>query len=670
MVVSSPLPLLLLLFFFSPSVWGQAQDTTASLPWQPSLFEDFQPADTFLTLIEESRVWETEEKKAFWTAGYETGMEWQNDTLIHHFAKNLGSMYLQMDSISKSLQYLNQALEHSYDLKAQSVSYNLIGALHMKGRDYPAALDFYYQSLEAAKQLQDGTEVYAIGNISTLYGEMNNYQKAIEYLQRSVGYADQLTGAEKHYSLAYDYAFMASYYQDWLKPDSAVKYLDLALGQVAELETLQETKFDNACFIGYATATELYLKQENADKAEYFLQQTRKFAKTFYVSSIIQFEIRLALLKKEYSVIPQLLAKEKLLQHREDLLKSWEISAQYYQATGDFEALAQVQKKILAETERRFEKEQVQFSVFANGKYETLKKNEEIKALQLNQEIQALTIQKQQTGMLLIALLVVLLAIVAIFLWQRFRNRKQLSILLQQEVEAKTRDLVKVNQELRTLSHIASHDIKEPIRNIGSYLGLVKRRLPPAVTADPEVADFFANTKQSIAQLYTLVEDSAKYLSLSAKEELERSTVDVNELADQLLFSLQTYMRERNGVVHLAPFPKIHSNRNMLWIIFKNLLENGLKFNEAEQPTVEVRYQQTAESHVFSFVDNGIGIAAPYHAKIMEPYQRLHQRGEFKGSGIGLSIVQLLVQKLGGMLSIQSQLGQGTTIRISFPIHL
>ena len=626
-------------------------------------------ANQYLDFIEESRSWKAEEKIAFWEKGFEKGEHWDNDTLIHHFAKNLGSIYLQLDSVSSSLRFLNRALEHSYNPRTQSESYNLIGALHMNGRDYPAALEYYLQSLEAAEKLKDGTEVYAIGNISALYGEMENYQDAIAYLKQSIGYADKLEGAEKNYSLAYDYAFMARYFQGLNESDSAVSYLNLALERVESLEKSAETKFHNACFIGYATATELYLKQGKSKEAEFFLRKAEAYAHPFYVAAILEFDIQLALLKKDYPEVQQLLTRPELEQHRDNRLDVLKYTAEYHRAVGDHLALAATQEEILKETEARFEKEKVQFGAFAKGKYELLRQQEEIKALQLSQQIQALTIQKQRTSMLLVGLLGMLLFIVAILFWQRYRNRKQLSLLLQQEVEAKTQDLLTVNEELRTLNHIASHDIKEPIRNIGSYLGLIERRLPSEFASQPDIQDFFSHTNQSISQLYTLVEDSAKYLSLSADSQVEWKEINREEFTQHLLFSLQTYIQERNAQVKLAPFPEIRGDANMLWVIFKNLIENGLKFNHSAEPMVEIRYQSETDAHVFSFVDNGIGIASQYQTRILEPYQRLHQRGEFPGSGMGLSIVRLLVQKLGGKLSIQSEAGQGTTVRVSLPKH-
>ena len=96
-------------------------------------------------------------------------------------------------------------------------------------------------------------------------------------------------------------------------------------------------------------------------------------------------------------------------------------------------------------------------------------------------------------------------------------------------------------------------------------------------------------------------------------------------------------------------------------------IENGLKYNQSETPTVEIAYESTDSHHQIIVSDNGIGIKKQYHEKIFEMFKRLHNRGAYEGSGIGLAIVKLSVKKLGGTISLESEVGKGTSFIINLP---
>jgi signal transduction histidine kinase len=107
----------------------------------------------------------------------------------------------------------------------------------------------------------------------------------------------------------------------------------------------------------------------------------------------------------------------------------------------------------------------------------------------------------------------------------------------------------------------------------------------------------------------------------------------------------------------------------MIYIALKHLIENGLKYNKSKQPTVEISYQSTDDTYQIIVSDNGIGIDEQYHERIFEMFKRLHDRAAYKGSGIGLAIVKLMVEKLNGEIKLESEVGVGSRFIIELPLN-
>lgn len=227
-------------------------------------------------------------------------------------------------------------------------------------------------------------------------------------------------------------------------------------------------------------------------------------------------------------------------------------------------------------------------------------------------------------------------------------------------------NLEQANYELRTFNFIASHDIKEPIRNIGNYAGLVFKKLPNDLKLS--LGEYFKTISSSTSQLYTLIEDFARYTTLSKEESIEKSEVDLNELVNSIENLLTETIEKQNGKIINNGLPIIKTNSSLLYTSLKNLIENGLKFNESTNPIVEISYNITSTHHEIRVQDNGIGVDEAFQDKIFEMFKRLHNRGEYEGSGIGLAIVKLCTEKLNGNIEIKSKENGGSEFILSLPL--
>jgi signal transduction histidine kinase/Tfp pilus assembly protein PilF len=235
-----------------------------------------------------------------------------------------------------------------------------------------------------------------------------------------------------------------------------------------------------------------------------------------------------------------------------------------------------------------------------------------------------------------------------------------------EEVQKANAELERNNEELRTFNYIASHDLKEPIRGIGNYIQLIERKVPEDLKA--ETNSYFDYVNNSTARLYTLLEDISQYSRLSNLQDVAKESINLNELVQQIEVENAETIQKYGGKIIYQELPIISSSHSLVFTIFKNLIENGLKFNQSEIPTVKIDHQLTGNHHEFTFSDNGIGIDPDYFDKIFVMFKRLQNRQEYEGTGIGLAIVKLLTSKIGGQIEVKSKPQQGSQFTIKLPV--
>jgi len=246
--------------------------------------------------------------------------------------------------------------------------------------------------------------------------------------------------------------------------------------------------------------------------------------------------------------------------------------------------------------------------------------------------------------------------------------------ILDEKVKVRTAALHHKNNELKSslseleqFSYIASHDIKEPMRVVSSVTGLIQKKLSKSEGQDT-YAEEFSLVNNSINQLYNLIEDLSQFIDFKSAQ-VTHQLVDTTVLTSQIESMLGEQISEHNGRVSYDQLPEIYSSRSLLTVIFKNLIENGLKYNESETPTVQILYESTESNHIFKFRDNGIGINKKYHDYVFEMFKRLESRSK-KGSGLGLGLVKKSIEKLGGSICIKdNQLGTGSVFVLTLPMN-
>ncbi len=217
--------------------------------------------------------------------------------------------------------------------------------------------------------------------------------------------------------------------------------------------------------------------------------------------------------------------------------------------------------------------------------------------------------------------------------------------------------LVESNSSLEQFAYVASHDLKEPLRTIGSFSQLLKRKLEGKL--NEETGEYFYYVIDGVQRMTNLLDDLLAFSRLNRTQELNR--VDLNDCIELNIHNLRNSIEKNNGKVVAAKLPVLKANQSQMNQLFQNLISNGLKFKRDEDPKVEINYEDKGDHYLFSIKDNGIGIEDKFREKIFVIFQRLAGKGRYEGTGIGLAICKKIVQNHGGDIWIESTVGEGTT---------
>jgi PAS domain S-box-containing protein len=229
------------------------------------------------------------------------------------------------------------------------------------------------------------------------------------------------------------------------------------------------------------------------------------------------------------------------------------------------------------------------------------------------------------------------------------------------QLEHTNRRLVSLNAELDDFTHMASHDLQEPLRTLVSFSDMLRKDVSHPLS-ERAVQDLRFIT-DAAERMQTLIKDLLA-LARASRATQKRDKVSLNLCADWALEALATRVKETGARVTCDPLPEVWGDATLITQLYQNLIGNALKFNE-DQPIVQLTLEKKNGDPIFGVKDNGIGIEAKYAQQIFKPFRRLHGRGQYEGSGIGLAICQKIVERHGGKIWVESQKGRGAHFRFT-----
>lgn len=247
---------------------------------------------------------------------------------------------------------------------------------------------------------------------------------------------------------------------------------------------------------------------------------------------------------------------------------------------------------------------------------------------------------------------------------QEEQKARQEAELARMETEEANIELERKNKELEQFAYVASHDMQEPLRTTTSFVDLLQKQYKGKL--DPKADKYLAYISGSSDRMKVLITDLLDFSRIGKKGSPEK--IDCNTVVSEVLADLAIAIEESGTSITSQDLPVICAYQTEIKQLFQNLLINAIKFRKpGVPPQIRICVQKTKKGWEFAIRDNGIGIDKKYNDKIFVIFQRLHNRTEYEGSGIGLAHCKKIVELHGGKIWVESSLGEGTTFHFTIP---
>jgi len=241
------------------------------------------------------------------------------------------------------------------------------------------------------------------------------------------------------------------------------------------------------------------------------------------------------------------------------------------------------------------------------------------------------------------------------------KYREHLEDLVKQRtsaLEKMTHELARSNADLQQFAYAASHDLQEPLRTVAGFVKLLERRYKGKL--DEKADEFINYTCEGVERMQLLIKDLLIYSQVDTKERVFKP-INSSVALESAIRSLRSAIEENEAKVTYDPLPTVMADASQMSRLFQNLIGNAIKFCNEPPVRVHVSAKQKGDEWIFSVHDNGIGIEPEQADRIFVIFQRLHSREEYPGTGIGLAICKRIVERHGGRLWVDSELGKGST---------
>jgi light-regulated signal transduction histidine kinase (bacteriophytochrome) len=234
------------------------------------------------------------------------------------------------------------------------------------------------------------------------------------------------------------------------------------------------------------------------------------------------------------------------------------------------------------------------------------------------------------------------------------------------ELAAANEILERSNIELQQFAYIASHDLQSPLRSISGFVQLLKMNYESKL--DEQAGVWIRRAVQAIGQMQALIQDLLAYSRVDSRL---RPFVPISflDVFNDTVGLLESSISDAGGRVTCGELPVITGDRSQLVQLMDNLIGNGIKYHGDKTPRVHVSAERNGNEWTFSVRDNGIGIAPEYYERIFEIFQRLHDKKDYPGTGIGLAVCRRIVDGHGGRIWVESGPGQGSTFHFTIPVR-
>lgn len=600
--------------------------------------------------------------------------------------QHMKGQYL-MASISFSTA-LNHASKGS-DQKLIMLLTNALGISYLMAGEFDKAFEHFSTVEKYFRETGRNAQVSStLLNIGSLYKMRGDLGMAKDVLQEALDFAEKT----EHQELTLKCLSALGKVHE-----SAAEYDEAMRCQVKALAIGQERGYPTLIISCKNSIGQLYQVQKEYTRAKVYYQEALDLAKEAGIPQMVQYLTfsmgKLAMVEGNHWEALELLEQAELLAEKLDsegaILECAAELAILHERMGNYQKALQYTERAYSLRFERAEKLHSEKMAEMVSAYDIEKKNRELDEMKREQILS----QYKTIGVSMFAGFA-FLALLALFI--RYRERQKSFALLgkqheqiqeqnemlqtqNHEIEEKSRLIAEkskeireqnerlsvVNMELKHFARAASHDLREPLRAIRSYMNLLGTRYEGDF--DHTAKEFLSMASAGAVRMEDLLNDLYQHAQVGRSRE-DLKPVNMDQVVKDVLHDLSVSIKETGATIVSEPLPVINGYQTELRMLLQNLISNGIKFTQpGSQPKVLVRGGEEGGDWFIEVSDQGIGIPEAYQEKIFGIFERLHSREEFPGSGIGLATCQKVANHHGGSISVDSKAGFGTTFRVRIP---
>lgn len=227
-----------------------------------------------------------------------------------------------------------------------------------------------------------------------------------------------------------------------------------------------------------------------------------------------------------------------------------------------------------------------------------------------------------------------------------------------------SQQLARSNADLEHFAYTTSHDLQEPLRNIGIFSQLLAKRYGGSL--DAEADHIIGVITSSVERMSALIRDLLAYSRVKNIDAAPMDAVNLNDALDWARSNLRAKILESQALIETGDLPIVHGDSVQLVQVFQNLIDNAIKYAGAKKPRIQISAEKAGDERAVTVRDEGVGIDPQHHQQIFGIFKRLHGR-EVPGTGIGLALVQRVVERHGGKIRVESSQGEGAAFIFTLP---
>jgi len=567
--------------------------------------------------------------------------------------EKLGKYAIAKDYHVKSI----KIAQDENDLETVENAYHGLGSLYERVGDYDKAIEYYFQSLKIAENRKSTSGVIiTLQSIADTYNHIDNKKLALQTIEQAYKNAIELKDQALIANTAYDFGKILN---DHGSLDEALEM------QLASLKMYQKIQDKPAIARGLVNVGEIYTKKKMFSQAQMYFNEAAKEKEYLSILNDADLNNKLGNLYLELNDInkSEEAFKKSLEVSTANELKELELKNNYslYQINAD----RGDHKKSLAYLETYIEhnnymlnQEKTKRIIEMQFKFDVEKSDKEIQSLMLRQN---------RLLFLGSSLLFTFLTLFLIYIIRLKGQNNDKLLKKSQEIKDQNIRLEESNEVLKQFAYVAAHDLKEPLRNIGSFVSLIQKRFGHEFS--DEANEYMNFVTKGVKRMNNLLGDLLRYSRIT-EQSAEKELIELEDILEEVSCNLRERIITSNAVVKTPPpLPPIRMSRIHLVQIFQNLISNALKFVEKD-PVIIIDGNVKDNEFIISVQDNGIGINKEYEQKIFNLFHQLNKRKHYEGTGIGLTICKNIVDKYNGKIWFESEQGRGTTFFISLPINV